>query len=74
MSEHRRMMALLRLRARGAVEMSPTGEWKLTRKGEDELDEIELMMELKRRPAPEATPRGMMNGRSRAGRRPRERS
>lgn len=61
--------ALRLLRREGLAEMSPTGKWKATRKGDELVAALDLLEELCGGPHRKATPRGMIDGATRAGRR-----
>lgn len=63
------LAALRLLRDEDLVEMSPTGGWQPTRKGEVWLQALDLLRELCGGPQEKAPSRGMMNERARAGRR-----
>lgn len=63
---------LVRLRKRGLVQMGLTGQWELSRRGEELLDELQLLGEIAA--ARDEQDAGGMSQRTRAGRRPEQRN
>lgn len=64
---------LTRLRRKGLAKMGPTGQWEPSDKGDELLAELELLGELAAA-RDQRSAGGMMSQRTRAGRRPEQRT
>lgn len=66
-------LALKRLREAGLIEMGLTGQWEPSRKGDERLEDLELLAGLAAA-RDERNAGGMMSQRTRADRRPEQRT